>query len=96
MNLLLRYPLFFLLMSMIACNYSTSSKEQVAAADSTGTNSNSYANDRKFLQEHSGGLLELSSADGKSKVLLSADYQGRVMTSSANGDDGRYLLFGRR
>ena len=87
MNFLVRYTLFFVLMSMIACNDSTSSGEQVTAADSTITNS--YADDRKFLQEHSGGLLELSSADGKSKVLLSADYQGRVMTSSANGDDGR-------
>jgi hypothetical protein len=87
MNFVVRYTLFFVLMSMIACNDSTSPKEEVTAADSTITNS--YASDRKFLQEHSGGLLELSSADGKSKVLLSAEYQGRVMTSSANGDDGR-------
>ena len=87
MNLLVRYSLFFVLMSTIACNDPAGSKEQVANADSSS--SNSYADDRQFLQKHSGGLLELSSADGKSKVLLSADYQGRVMTSSANGDDGR-------
>ena len=87
MNLLVRYSLFFVLMSTIACNDPAASKEQVAIADSSS--SNSYADDREFLQKHSGGLLELSSADGKSKVLLSAAYQGRVMTSSANGDDGR-------
>jgi hypothetical protein len=87
MNFRTRYFLPIALMSTIACNDPAASEKTVASGDST-TN-NSYAADRKFLEEHSGGLLELISADGKSKVLLSADYQGRVMTSSANGDEGR-------
>ncbi len=47
-----------------------------------------YASDAAFLRKHAGKILELQSADGTAKVLLSPDYQGRVMTSTANGDTG--------
>lgn len=46
----------------------------------------SYGYDAAFIKQHTGKVLELSA--GQSKVLLSADYQGRVMTSSAQGDSG--------
>jgi len=48
----------------------------------------SYAYDAAFLKKHTGETLQLTSADGMSKVLLSAQYQGRVMTSTAMGDSG--------
>jgi hypothetical protein len=48
----------------------------------------SYAYDAAFLKEHTGESLQLTSADGMSKVLLSSRYQGRVMTSTAMGDSG--------
>jgi hypothetical protein len=48
----------------------------------------SYGYDAAFLKKHTGESLELSSADGMSKVLLCAQYQGRVMTSTASGDTG--------
>lgn len=48
----------------------------------------SYGADLKFLQEHAPGAIELVSEDGSAKVLLSAEYQGRVMTSTATGDNG--------
>ena len=51
----------------------------------------SYGYDAQFLKQHTRNVLELANADG-AKVLLSADYQGRVMTSSASGDSG--LSFG--
>ena len=51
----------------------------------------SYGYDAQFLKQHTRNVLELATADG-AKVLLSADYQGRVMTSSASGDSG--LSFG--
>ncbi len=47
----------------------------------------SYGYDAAFLKRHSKGVIELQR--GNAKVLLSADYQGRVMTSSASGDSGR-------
>ena len=47
-----------------------------------------YGYDASFLRKHNKTVIELKSADGKSRVLLSADYQGRVMTSTAAGDSG--------
>jgi hypothetical protein len=45
-----------------------------------------YSKDADFLRKHTKNIIELS--DGKARVLLSADYQGRVMTSTASGDEG--------
>jgi hypothetical protein len=39
----------------------------------------SYSADASFLRKHVTNVIELSSASGTAKVLLSADYQGRVM-----------------
>lgn len=47
-----------------------------------------YAYDAAFLRKHTSKLLELMNEDSGSRVLLSADYQGRVMTSTATGDTG--------
>lgn len=48
-----------------------------------------YGYDAGFLKAHTKNVLELSDENGGSKVLLSADYEGRVMTSTANGDTGK-------
>jgi hypothetical protein len=48
----------------------------------------SYAFDAGFLKQHSTRVIELHDASNQAKVLLSADYQGRVMTSTATGDSG--------
>lgn len=48
----------------------------------------SYAYDVEFLRRYSKGLIELSNNEGLQKVLVSARYQGRVMTSTATGDEG--------
>ncbi|MFT3933023.1 MAG: hypothetical protein QM726_05345 [Chitinophagaceae bacterium] len=48
----------------------------------------SYAYDAQFLKKHTSGVYELESPDSLSKVLLSAQYQGRVMSSTAMGDSG--------
>lgn len=47
-----------------------------------------YGYDASFLREHTNQVVELSSEDHKAKILLSAEYQGRVMTSTAKGDSG--------
>ncbi|ULQ50845.1 DUF6786 family protein [Flavihumibacter fluvii] len=57
-------------------------------ADKTSLGTNSYGADLKFIQEHAPGAIELKTVDGSARVLLSADYQGRVMTSTATGDSG--------
>ncbi len=47
-----------------------------------------YAYDAAFLKKHTTNVLELMSDDSSSRILLSAGYQGRVMTSTATGDSG--------
>lgn len=47
-----------------------------------------YSYDADFLRKNTRGVIELSDATGLAKVLLSKDYQGRVMTSTASGDEG--------
>ncbi|HVM90215.1 MAG TPA: DUF6786 family protein [Puia sp.] len=71
-----------------ACNnHENNSKMPAASGDSSST-PNTYAHDRDFLKKHTRQVIELENPEGNAKVLLSADYQGRVMTSSATGDSG--------
>jgi hypothetical protein len=73
-------PAFF-----ISCNNSSNQK-QTAKDTSAATPSHTYAYDADFLVKHTNGIVELQNGDAK--VLLSAEYQGRVMTSTAQGDSG--------
>lgn len=57
------------------------------SADSTAAKG-TYAYDAGFLKKHTGEVIELQDESGQSRLLLSADYQGRVMTSTAMGDSG--------
>ena len=74
-----------LLFFCIACNNNSDQKKQ-SATDSLlkGT----YAYDAEFLRTHTRRVIELKNEEGNAKILLSADYQGRVMTSTAEGDSG--------
>src|SRR5437870_13722942 len=47
-----------------------------------------YGYDRTFLKEHNRDIIELYNNSG-ARVLLSATDQGRVLTSTAQGDTGR-------
>jgi len=47
-----------------------------------------YGYDASFLREHTNQVVELANEDHTAKILLSAEYQGRVMTSTAKGDSG--------
>jgi hypothetical protein len=79
---------FVLLTFAFACN-TPEDKPKTTTANSDSTMSDkSYAHDREFLKNHTKNILELQSADNNAKILLSADYQGRVMTSTATGDSG--------
>lgn len=70
----------------MACN--NASDKQAPVADSITAKKGTYAYDADFLKKHAKGIVELTSSDGNAKVLLSAGYQGRVMTSTATGDSG--------
>jgi hypothetical protein len=71
----------------LSCNNSPNPQTIAAVTDSLPAKG-SYGYDVSFLKQHSANTLELVNEDGTGKVLLSADYQGRVMTSTAMGDSG--------
>ncbi len=54
-------------------------------------NKGTFADDLKFLEQHT-DVMVLSSPDGQAQVAVSAKLQGRVFTSTAEGEDG--LSFG--
>lgn len=72
-----------LLMIFAACNNNTM-QETTTGVFEPGT----YAYDAEFLKKHAGKIIELKNEEGNAKILLSPDYQGRVMTSTAEGDSG--------
>jgi hypothetical protein len=47
-----------------------------------------YGYDAAFLKKNLSNIIELQDESGHSKLLISADYQGRVMTTTAVGDSG--------
>ncbi|QGY47228.1 hypothetical protein GM418_27255 [Maribellus comscasis] len=47
-----------------------------------------YGYDHAFLSENNVETIELKSESSEARVLIAPGYQGRVMTSSANGDIG--------
>lgn len=67
-------------------------KENRLTDSSNGLNENgagiTYADDVAFMQNYT-DLIQLSDESGKSKVAISAALQGRVMTSSAFGENGK-------
>ena len=47
-----------------------------------------YGYDINFLREHHVEIMELTSADGLSRIAVAPNYQGRVMTSTTGGYQG--------
>jgi hypothetical protein len=63
--------------------------QQANTGDSVSTaTKGTYAYDADYLKKYTANVVELTSSDGMEKVLLSGDYQGRVMTTTASGDEG--------
>jgi hypothetical protein len=77
---------FASLIIFVACG-DNASREPNQSTDSVAAKG-TYAYDAAFLKKHNRQVLELQDANGQGKILLSADYQGRVMTSTAMGDSG--------
>lgn len=70
--------------AFLCCSRQDSGARPEDSADAPGT----YAYDRTFLEKYEAGLIELTTDGGRSRLLVSTKYQGRVMTSTADGDAG--------
>ena len=81
MNIMKNVCLILLLLFADACDNNSNMKTTIA---DTVFAKGSYGYDAAFLKKYSTHVVELQSENAK--VLLSADYQGRVMTSTASGD----------
>ena len=75
---------------MAGCNSSTNknTKNMNSKAEEV-FQKGSYGYDLAFLKAHKLNLIELKDASSKASVVLVPDLQGRVMTSSANGNSGK-------
>lgn len=74
-----------LLGSLMACSgrKTGTSEAQNTTTLETSLDSSAFAKDRQFLQRHHPDLVELKNGDAR--ALICPAYQGRVMTSSADG-----------
>lgn len=86
----MNYKSFSLFLSLALFFFSckNNSEQKQVTKDSTTTAAHTYASDADFLTKHTNTVVELRNGEGSEKVLISADYQGRVMTSTAAGDTG--------
>src|SRR4051812_14029109 len=79
-------PFVFLGLSVACSNRkSTTDDGQANSKDTVAQRStmNTYDHDRQFLRQHHPDLVELQAGDAR--VLVCPAYQGRIMTSSADG-----------
>ncbi len=79
-------PLLAFTATVLLFSCSNTANEQQTSRDSAAKGT--YAYDRAFLKKYSQQIVELQNEEGNARLLLSADYQGRVMTSTAAGDSG--------
>ena len=52
-----------------------------------------FGYDLNYLSQKDSGLIVLSGEDGKSQIIVSAKYQAKVFTSTADGLDGTSMGF---
>ncbi len=76
-----------LLLALLSCN--DSKKEANMDKHDKGT----FGYDLDFLKKNDNNLIVLGGEDQQSIVLVSAKYQGKVFTSTANGKSGKSLGF---
>src|SRR5690606_30474377 len=81
----IKFFLICVLLMNVSCNKNQKSNSTEMQSYQKGT----YGDDLQFLQKHK-KPIELQ--NGGARVLISPEYQGRVMTSSASGESG--LSFG--
>ena len=82
---MLKHLYYIILLAFIGCNDS-GNRKYISISDSVSKGSFGY--DLAFLKKHNKRIITLERTAGDAKLLISADYQGRVMTSTATGDTG--------
>jgi hypothetical protein len=82
----IRIPLCLLLMGFLGggCR----NKTENSGDSSKGLQKGSFGYDRSFLTGNLPLTLLLRDSQGRGEILLSPEYQGRVLTSTAKGDSG--------
>lgn len=75
----------------IGCGVSPPEQAPAASAPSAASGARSFGDDLQFLRQHTQVVL-LQDPSGRARVIVAPEYQGRVMTSTAAGDEG--LSFG--
>lgn len=84
------YTLFVLLaILLVACSSSIKKKTIMNSKAEETFQQGTYGYDLAFLKAHKIGYIELKDSTSKAGLILAPDLQGRVMTSSANGNEGR-------
>jgi hypothetical protein len=90
MNLSLRsiFEFFAILLMLFGCNQKqTTMRENLANSDSVEQTDPTFQKDVDFLKKYT-GIIVLQDASGQGKVAISPALQGRVMTSTSDGDNG--------
>jgi hypothetical protein len=89
-NMKMTFPLFsaLVLAAFISVSCNNDTTQDMRSKSDTSVVKGTYAYDLAFLRQHTKGVLELTNDDSTAKLLLSPEWQGRVMTSTATGDSG--------
>jgi hypothetical protein len=86
-KLKLNYAVIAIAAALVSCQMG--GKVEIKSGDSTATYAKgTYGYDLDFLKKND-SVLVLKNADGQAQVIVSAKYQGKVFTSTADGLSGR-------
>ncbi|HMH34187.1 MAG TPA: DUF6786 family protein [Puia sp.] len=77
---------FLALCLLLSCQ--ENKKSEPAAEPKPTYEKGTYGYDAAFLRKYLKHSIELRDQQGNNKILISPEYQGRVMTSTASGDSG--------
>jgi len=77
-----------LMLFLVACNSTANKQSTMADNDTTSYEKGTYGYDVDFFKKRNIPTIELVDKDTKASIMLLPGYQGRVMTSSAYGNDG--------
>src|SRR5438105_3740735 len=72
---------------LLGCSQRASPPQESAAKMPSSDHASNFGADLAFLQAHT-QVIVLASADRRAQVAIAPAYQGRVMTSSADGPQG--------
>ena len=84
-------PLLALIL-LITCASPGKKNQNKVKKDMINFKKGTYGFDKSFFKENSIEIVELKDKASRAGILIAPGYQGRVMTSTAEGDEG--LSFG--